>query len=162
MGGTSFQVKVKVVGAEKVQRQLKKIRKEIRNQKDLQAKFAEEQRQQIISNVRGGRGPEGRLKPLKPATLRKRQTEGRVGGSRPLIETGRMIRSIQHRTRRSGKMTETVIAPNQIELKKASIHQSGSRSRKIPARPFLGFTQKDESRLKRGYETHVKNAIKTR
>jgi len=165
----SLEIKVE---DEEVRQALLRAMKKLGDLSPLMKDFGERMKRSVVQNfIQGGR-PE-KWKPLKTSTLvswamRKRSLWGggtltrygarAISGRKPLIDTGRLMKSI---TYRAGK-DEVRIGTNVIY---AAIHQFGGkagrgRKVKIPARPFLLIQDEDKDYILRVTKRFIEEAIR--
>lgn len=122
----------------------------------------------INRRVRAGKDLKGgRFAPLREETKKNRRRRG-IGGNRPLLATGDMMRSITYSTKaddNGARVIVTVKGPGSIERAKVSAHnfgmdnpmKSGNRFRRvrdIPPRTFYGLTDKEFEKIENLYVRH--------
>ena len=160
-----FAIKVRVKGISKAVRQLRKI--EDIDYRAIHEVLGEHVVTITMRHFKEQRDPKGRpWKPLSKVTIKQRQ-KLRSGHRRHnplihiLIDTGRLRRSITYRAGHS----KAIIGPIGTNVVYARIHQVGGYAGrqhkvKIPARPYLGLSNKDLDDLAQDVKRIVKEYIK--
>ncbi len=102
-----------------------------------------------LTRIRAGRDPSGRrYRALSEATLETRRRKG-IAGTRPLIATGGMLRSVGLTVVRRGKtVTAEIKARDGLELAKMSSHHFG-RPSSVPRRRMFGISNRDRQQIDR-------------
>jgi phage virion morphogenesis protein len=94
----------------------------------------------VQRHFRDSQDPDGKTwKELAPATIRRRRNKDK-GSIKPLIDTGRLMKSINYRV----GIDEVAVGTNVIY---AATHNFGDPSRNIPERKFIGVSRYDEEQI---------------
>lgn len=113
--------------------QLQGYQSKLNNLQPAFASIGEYMLRRVDDNFKNERSPDGTLfAPLTAAYLKRKKNR------KILTESGRLRGSINYRA----EARRVVVGTNVVY---ARVHQLGYKERKIPARPFLGVTAKDEA-----------------
>lgn len=147
-----MQISVKVEGLSKVQQKLKVTADKLHSLKPFwQTVGMYVQRQTIKERFDKEKSPDGqKWKPLAPATIKHRKKRHKGGNMKILQDTGELRRSIAYE---AGDNYVKVGS----KLKYARTHQFGRG--KIPARPFLGVTNKEKEHITSMFQQYIKRHI---
>ena len=157
-----MQISVRVEGLSKVQQKLKVTADKLHSLKPFwETVGMYVQRQTIRERFNKEQTPDGqKWKPLAPATIRKRKKRHKRGNMKILQDTGELRKSVAYEAGNNYVKVGSV-------LKYARIHQFGGtihfRKKKgsvtIPARPFLGVTDKEKQHITSMFRQYLKRHI---
>ena len=131
------EISIKIYGADAVTKRLGEIASRMSNRrpvlKAIGDRIAEQTKRRFEA---GGPAPSGGpWAPLKPATLKRKKRD------KILTESGQLKSSIRYQ----------MIGNNTVEIGTnkiyAAVHQLGFKKMKIPARPYLGLSEKNSDEI---------------
>ena len=147
-----MQISIQVEGLERLKQRLKATADKLQNMRQFWSSVGMYvQRQTIRERFNKEQSPEGqKWKPLVESTIRRRKKRHKRGNMKILQDTGELRRSVAYEAHDDSVRVGS-------KLKYARTHQFG-RGR-IPARPFLGVTDKEKQHITSMFRQYLKRHI---
>lgn len=98
----------------------------------------EETKHELAQGFNSGVSPDG----TQWAALKKPRPKGHNQNNKPLLDSFNLFRSVvdSHSEHVEGATDQGLTLGTYVEY--AGVHQAGSQKKNIPARPFMGFSEK--------------------
>ena len=147
-----MQIHIQVDGLKKIQQKLKVTAEKLQNLKPYwQSVGMYVQGQTIKERFNKEQSPDGsKWKPLSPSRVKQRRKRHKSGNMKILQDTGELRRSIAYEANEHSVRIGS-------KLKYAHTHQFGRG--KIPARPFLGVTDKEKKHIIDMFRQYLKRHV---
>jgi phage virion morphogenesis protein len=139
-------VDIRVEGLDRVNRELKRLKRKVKNLKPFYDKAKFIMFKDIIRHFVQERSPKGKWKRLKSSTLKARRA-GKGHGTKVLQDTGKLKQVTPFSSRKTA-----IVGTN---LKYAKTHNFGDTKRKIPKREFMWLSDRAGKQILGLMEKHL-------